>query len=49
MGINIDNNYEPKYIVNSDKKDIVRKLKKESKSNTKWYGWPAMKIRKEKQ
>ena len=32
MGINIDNNYEPKYIVNSDKKDIVRKLKKESKS-----------------
>ena len=32
LGINIDNNYEPKYIVNSDKKDIVRKLKKESKS-----------------
>ena len=34
LGINIDNNYEPKYIVNSDKKDIVRKLKKESKSDS---------------
>ena len=33
LGINIDNNYEPKYIINSDKKDIVRKLKKESKSH----------------
>ena len=32
LGINIDNNYEPKYIVNSDKKDIVKKLKKESKT-----------------
>tara|TARA_B100000927_G_C16466262_1_gene469809 strand:- start:297 stop:2738 length:2442 start_codon:yes stop_codon:yes gene_type:complete len=32
LGIDIDNNYEPKYIVTSDKKDIVRKLKKESKS-----------------
>ena len=31
LGINVDNNYEPKYIVNSDKKDIVKKLKKESK------------------
>ena len=32
LGINVDNNYEPKYIVNSDKKDIVKKLKKESKT-----------------
>ncbi len=32
LGINIENNYEPKYIVNSDKKDIVKKLKKESKT-----------------
>ena len=32
LGINLDNNYEPKYIVNSDKKDIVKKLKKESKT-----------------
>ena len=32
LGIDIDNNYEPKYIVNSDKKEIVRKLKKESKN-----------------
>ena len=32
LGIDIDNNYEPKYTVTSDKKDIVRKLKKESKS-----------------
>ena len=32
LGINVDNNYEPKYIINSDKKDIVRKLKKESKT-----------------
>ncbi len=32
LGINIDNNYEPKYIINSDKKDIVKKLKKESKT-----------------
>ena len=48
LGINIDNNYEPKYIVNSDKKDIVRKLKK-SQNQLKWYGWLAMKIGKEKQ
>ena len=32
LGIDVDNNYEPKYIVNSDKKEIVRKLKKDSKS-----------------
>ena len=32
LGINIENNYEPKYIVSSDKKDIVRKLKKDSKT-----------------
>ncbi len=32
LGINVDKNYEPKYIINSDKKDIVRKLKKESKT-----------------
>ncbi len=32
LGINVDNNYEPKYIVNSDKKDIIKILKKESKT-----------------
>ncbi|MEP0732284.1 MAG: toprim domain-containing protein, partial [Nonlabens ulvanivorans] len=28
LGVDVDKNFEPKYIVSSDKKDLVRKLKK---------------------
>ena len=31
LGINVDENYAPKYIVSKDKKDIVKKLKSEVK------------------
>ncbi len=37
MGIDIANNYEPKYAISSDKKDVVRKLKDlTKKSDTIW-------------
>ena len=28
LGIDIENNYEPKYVINKDKKDVVKELKK---------------------
>ena len=31
MGIDLENNYEPKYVVSKDKKDLVQRLKKMSK------------------
>ncbi|MEC7548870.1 MAG: toprim domain-containing protein, partial [Bacteroidota bacterium] len=37
LGINVDENYAPKYIVSKDKKDIVKKLKSEvEKVQTVW-------------
>jgi len=37
LGIDLENNYNPKYAVTSDKKDLVRKLKKELKDvDTVW-------------
>ncbi len=37
LGINVDENYEPKYIISKDKKDLVKKLKSEVKNvDTVW-------------
>ena len=37
LGVDVDNDFKPKYIVNSDKKDVVRKLTKMAKeSETVW-------------
>ena len=37
LGIDLENNYNPKYAVSSDKKDIVKKIKKELKDvDTVW-------------
>ena len=37
LGVDVDNDFKPKYIVNSDKKDVVRKLNKLAKeSETVW-------------
>ena len=37
LGINVDENYEPKYIISKDKKELVKKLKSEVKNvDTVW-------------
>ncbi|SDG42740.1 type I DNA topoisomerase [Psychroflexus sediminis] len=37
LGVDVDNDFKPKYVVNSDKKDVVRKLTKMAKdSETVW-------------
>ncbi len=33
LGVNVDGDFKPKYVVNSDKKDVVRKLAKLAKSS----------------
>ena len=48
LGVDVENNFKPKYIISKEKKEIVSSLKKSvSKSETIWI-WPVMRIERVK-
>ena len=43
LGVNVEGDFSPKYIVSSDKKKVVNELKSLAKKQI-WFGWQVTKI-----